>query len=263
MPSRFRVGVAAFAGGLAALAPAAAETLRVTYAISLIGLPIGTGTVKADVTSKSYALDATGKLNALASLIVNSHAASRGSGAIVDGHVSPALFATTAASNKMTRTIRMAMKDNAVVGVDIAPTFDEKPDRVPLRPQDKRNVIDPVGAFLIPAPKTGAPASAACDRTLPIFDGYTRFDLTMTFVSERQVSAKGYSGPVAVCAIRYVPVAGHRRDRAATKFMAENRDIEVWLAPVGDTGVLAPFRVSVNTMVGVAVLEANEFAVSK
>jgi hypothetical protein len=164
----------------------------------------------------------------------------------------------------MTRTIRMALKDNAVAGVDIAPPFDEKPDRVPLRPQDTHNIIDPVSAFLVPAPKSGPPVSAAsCEHTLPIFDGYTRFDLALSYLGEKPVSAKGYSGPAAVCAVRYVPVAGHRQDRPATKFMAENKDIEVWLAPVAGAGVLAPIRVSVKTMIGMLALDATEFVVSK
>ena len=66
---------------------------------------------------------------------------------------------------------------------------------------------------------------------------------------------------VAICAARYVPIAGHRRDRPATKFMEENKDIEVWLAPVGDAKVLMPFRISLRTMVGTAVAEASEFSV--
>ena len=85
----------------------------------------------------------------------------------------------------------------------------------------------------------------------------------MSYVGEKQVSAKGYSGPAAVCAVRYVPVAGHRQDRPATKFMAENKEIEVWLAPVEGAGVLAPIRVSVKTMIGMVALDATEFATTK
>ena len=95
-----------------------------------------------------------------------------------------------------------------------------------------------------------------------MFDGYTRFDIALTYVGERKVKAKGYSGPVAICAARYVPIAGHRMNRPATKFMAENKDIEIWLAPVGDAKVLMPFRLSVRTMVGTAIAEATEFSVA-
>ena len=107
----------------------------------------------------------------------------------------------------------MALAGNAVTGVDIAPPFEDKPDRVPLGPHDEQNVVDPVGAFVIPAPAAGPMVSpAACNRTIPIFDGYTRFDIDLTYVGERIAKAKGYDGPVAVCAARYVPISGRSRN---------------------------------------------------
>jgi hypothetical protein len=45
--------------------------------------------------------------------------------------------------------------------------------------------------------------------------------------------------------------------------MAENRDIQIWLAPVQGLAVLAPYRVSIKTMVGTLDIEATEFAVAK
>lgn len=259
---RVRRGALAFAA--LAVAPAGAQTLKVTYAITLLTLPIGTASVKAEIAGGKYSVEGQARLLGVASLVNNASGASSGHGAFVDGRVSPSDFATTASNSTSTRTIRMAVKDNAVAGVDIAPPFDDKPDRVPLRPEDKRNIIDPVAAFLSPAPKSGSPVGAgACDRSLPIFDGYTRFDLKLSYVGERQVSAKGYKGPVAVCNVRYVPVAGYRRDRPATKFMAENKDVQVWLAPVEGAGTLAPFHISVKTMIGTLILEATEFTSEK
>jgi len=241
---------------------AQADMLRATYGVSLLGLPIGVANVTANLTSSSYSIEARAKLSGLATLVSHSRGASTGAGAIVAGHVAPASYATTASNDKMTRTIRMSLASNAVTGVDIAPPFDEKPDRVPLGERDKQGILDPVGAFVLPAPAGAPPTSAAaCSRTMPVFDGYTRFDIALSYVGQREVKTKGYSGPVAICAVRYIPIAGYQKDRPATKFMAENKDIEVWLAPVGGVGVLIPFRVSVRTMVGTAVLEATEFAV--
>jgi len=256
----FGIGVLLLQSGPATAANA--DVLHAIYSVSLIGLPIGVAKVTANVTPTSYVVDATAKLSGLATLISNSHGASVGKGAIVSGHIAPASFATIATSYNVTRTIRMALAGNTVTGIDIQPPFDDRPDRVPLSEKDKRGVVDPVGAFIIPAPAGSPPTSpAACNRTIPVFDGYTRFDVALTYVGQRKVSAKGYSGPVAICAARYVPIAGHRRDRPATKFMEENKDIEVWLAPVGDAKVLMPFRISLRTMVGTAVAEASEFSV--
>jgi Protein of unknown function (DUF3108) len=266
MTQRFswaRLVFAVFAA--AALAPAVgarADVLHASYSVSLIGLPIGAADLNAELSPTSYSIRADARLTGLAKLFANARGASAGQGSIVGGHVSPATFATIAASSNMTRTIRMAIAGNAVTGVDIAPPFVDKPDRVPLGPHDEQNIVDPVGAVVFPAPASGPLVSpAACNRRIPVFDGYTRFDIDLTYVGERNAKAKGYDGPVAVCSIRYVPISGHSRDRPATKFMAENKDLEVWLAPIARDRLLIPFRVSARTMIGTTVIEASEFRV--
>jgi len=256
------LSAAVVSAALGSASGACADVLHATYRVSLIGLPIGAANLDADLSPTSYSIKADASLTGLAKLFANARGASAGQGKIVAGHVSPATFATIAASSQMTRTIRMALTGNAVTGVDIAPPFEDKPDRVPLGRHDEQNVVDPVGAVVIPAPASGPLVSpAACNRKIPIFDGYTRFDINLTYVGERSAKAKGYDGPVAVCAARYVPISGHRSERPATKFMAENKDLEVWLAPIERDHVLIPFRVSVRTMIGTTVVEASEFRV--
>jgi Protein of unknown function (DUF3108) len=260
--ARLGLGAAAITAVIASAAGARADVLHATYRVSLIGLPIGAADLSADLSPTSYSILADAKLTGLVRLFANARGASAGSGSIVNGHVSPATFATIATNSKMTRTIRMALAGNAVTGVDISPPFDDKPDRVPLRPGDEKGIVDPVGAFVFPAPASGPIVSPAdCDRRIPIFDGYTRFDIDLSYVGERRVKVKGYDGPVAVCAMRYVPIAGHSRNRPATKFMTENKDLEVWLAPIPTDRLLVPFRVSVRTMIGTTVVEASEFRV--
>jgi len=254
------------AGALAlslASASASADVVRATYKVSLIGLPIGVASLNATLTPTSYAIDASAKITGLATIFARARGASTGEGAIVDNRIVPATFATIASNAYMTRTIRMLLSANAVKGVDISPPYEERPDRVPLTEKDKRGIVDPVGAVVVPAPPKGPLVGpGACDRTIPVFDGYTRFDVQLAYVGQRDVSTKGYNGPVAVCAVRYVPIAGHRRDRPATKFMAENKDLEVWLAPVESARVLLPFRVSARTMIGTTVIEASEFSLA-
>jgi hypothetical protein len=259
--ARLRLAAVGITTALLWTAGARADVLHASYRVSLIGLPIGAVHLQADLTPTTYAIAGDAKVTGIAKLFVaNARGASVGMGAIVQGRVSPASFATTASSSNMTRTIRMALASNIVTGVDISPPFQDKPDRVPLGPGDKHGVVDPVGAVILPAPASGPILSpAACNRKVPIFDGYTRFDIDLTYVGERTVSAKGYDGPVVICAARYVPISGHSRDRPATKFMADNKDLEVWLAPIASDHVLFPFRVSVRTMIGTTVVEAQEF----
>jgi hypothetical protein len=256
------------AGGLALVllllagAAAHADTWRATYSISLLGLPIGTATTAGEFSHNSYRIEANAKMSGLGTMVSNGKGAATGAGAIAAGRILPATYAVTAAGPNLTRTMRMSLAGSAVTAVDISPPFDDKPDRVPVKDQDKRGVVDPVGGFVIPVagvePLVGP---AACNRTVPIFDGYTRFDLRLAYVGQRHVKTNGYDGPVAVCAVRYIPIAGHRPDRPGTKFMVENKNMEIWLAPVESARVLLPYRVSVRTMIGTTVIEASQFSV--
>jgi hypothetical protein len=44
--------------------------------------------------------------------------------------------------------------------------------------------------------------------------------------------------------------------------MASNRDIDVWLVPVEHAHVVVPFRVSIRTQAGVAIVDATEFHIA-
>ena len=116
------------------------------------------------------------------------------------------------------------------------------------------------GAFLR-VPGTGDPVSPeACHATTSIFDGRMRYDLKLDFKRMATVKAeKGYQGPVVVCAIYFSPVAGYIPDRAAIKYLAAQRNMEVWLAPIAGTRVLVPFKMTIPTPLGVGMLEAVQF----
>jgi hypothetical protein len=125
----------------------------------------------------------------------------------------------------------------------------------------RQNIVDPLSAWLIPAGESGG-TREACERTLPIFDGQRRYDLKLTFKRMDTVKTeKGYSGPVAVCALAFQPVAGHRASSSLVKFLSQGRDIELTLAPVAGAHVVAPIRLSIAHMLGNLVVQANEFQV--
>ena len=251
------IGIASlvFQGG------ASAEVLKAHYLISLLGLPLGTAGVNADIEPKSYHVDATAKLNGIAALVSSAKGSTSASGAINQGRLSPATYTTISANSKMTRTVRMGMSAGNVRAVEISPPIiDDAPDRVPVTEADKHNIVDPMSAVVMPIP-SGEPlvGPAACNRSIPVFDGAARFNIDMKYVGTRVVTAKGYSGPVSVCTARYVPVAGYRRNRKTTQFMANNNQMEVWLAPIASAHVAVPFRISILTMLGTTVIEAADF----
>lgn len=255
----FTAAAALLAGSVAA----DADTLRAKYSVRLIGLSLGTAGLTADLNGGQYKVEANARLSGIASMVSNSRGVAVSTGGLTPGKPAPATYATTSSSSAMTRTVRMALNGGNVRGVDISPPMEEPPDRIPVTDSHKRGVIDPLSALVMPVggsePLLGP---AACARSIPVYDGYTRFDVNLSYAGTKQVSAQGYNGTVVVCSARYVPISGHRPNRKVTEFMTNNRDMEVWLAPLESSRVMIPFRISVATMVGTTVIEAQEFNVT-
>jgi hypothetical protein len=87
-----------------------------------------------------------------------------------------------------------------------------------------------------------------------------RYELKLDYKRMEHVKAeKGYSGPVVVCAVYFTPVAGYIPDRAAIKYLAAQRNIEAWFAPIAGTRILVPFRMMIPTPLGMGILEATQF----
>jgi hypothetical protein len=246
--------------GATVVAPVKAETIRARYSVNLVGLHIGDATANGVLGPQSYKVDLNAHLTGFAALVVNLKTAFSSSGAILRGAIVPSAYATTSATSQETRTVRMALTNGSVKGLEISPPFEDKEGRVPLTEASKRNIVDPMSAFIIPvAAGESLVGPAACAKSIPIFDGFTRFDVKLSYAGTRNVSTQGYSGPVSVCTARYVPVAGHKPDSKSTRFMTENRQIEAWLAPVERARVVVPYRISLLTMAGMAVIEATDF----
>jgi Protein of unknown function (DUF3108) len=246
----------AVAAGLAA--PARAANVDVAYDISLLGLPIGSATLSGDVGSERYSLEVRAKLTGLAGGITGGRGAGTATGVTAGGAPVTSSFAVTAANSSEQRTVRMNIERNAVAGSDIAPPLEERPDRVPVTDMHKKGVVDPISALMMPV--SASDPRTACNRTIPVFDGAARYDITLSYGGTKQVTSEGYEGQAVACNVRYTPIAGHR-NRKPVRFMAENKDIQLWLAPVSGTKLMLPFRIAVKTMIGTAVIEATRYVV--
>ena len=252
---------AALCALLAAQGAARAETIQLGYVVSLLGLPLGRADARAKLGQTHYFIEAEAKLTGIAALVARSKGAATAWGSIRNGRVAPSDYATTSANADITRTIRMAMDNGDVKAVDIRPPFHDLPGRIPVTKALKRKIVDPMSALImtVPAnePLTGP---SACDRVIPVYDGWIRFNINLDYIGSRKIRIPGYSGPVSICSARYVPIAGHRPDRPATRFMASNRRLFVWLAPFPNRRIELPVRISIATMIGTLVLRATNIS---
>jgi hypothetical protein len=251
--------LAVLAGSAAFAGPAAANSLQVGYSIRLLGLSLGTAGLTASLTPSEYQMELSAKLSGIASVVSRAHGGARSNGSIEQGRVVARAYSTASSNNKETRTVRMALNGGAVRSMEVVPPPEPHPDRVPVSDAHKRGVVDPLSALVMPVTGNSALIGpAACERNIPVFDGYARFDVSLSFAGTQQVRSPAYTGPVVVCKARYRAISGHRANRKSTEYMENNRQMEVWLMPVENARVLTPYRIQVATQVGQLVIEATK-----
>ncbi len=263
-----RTAIGAALGGLLpalALAPQANAQARLdaSYSVTLAGVKLGEGSWTVDVTEDRFAAEAKGSTSGLAKFFSSGEGITSARGIIKNGQLVPASYAVFVKWGRKSEDLRMRIADGAVKELTITPQMVEHPDRVRVTDAHKRNVLDPMTGALLRVPGKGdLMAPEVCKQHAPIFDGRMRYDLTLAYKRVEQVKVQGYSGPALVCAIYFAPLAGYVPDRAAVKYLINQRDMETWLVPIAGTRVLVPFRVVIPTPVGQGILQATQLNVS-
>ena len=259
---RSAIGVAATACAWAAADPAMAQgRLDARYAVTLAGVPVGKGAWVIDIAENQFTSAASGTTAGLLQVFASGQGTGASRGTVVGGKPVPASFAASITSARKTEEIRMKLVAGDVKEYAVTPEVPDDPSRVPVTAAHVHGVSDPMTGSLIRVPGTGDPVGPqACQHTTPIFDGRMRYDLHFAYKRMEEVkSEKGYEGPVVVCAVYFVPVAGFLPHRSSIKYLTAQRDMEVWLAPVANTRVLVPYRVSIPTPLGTGVMQATQF----
>ncbi|GAB6843269.1 hypothetical protein HNR00_002195 [Methylorubrum rhodinum] len=237
----------------------AAAGVTIDYSVNLAGIPIGNAQLTGAFEGPRYRMDVSAVLTGLVGAVTGGQGSARSSGTLAQAPLPSAFSIATRTSNSGI-AVRMALASGNVTQAEVTPPLLDTGDRVPVTAAAKRGVVDPASALAMPARTKGALLDPEnCNRTLPVFDGATRFDVVLSYGETREVQKPGYSGPVLVCNARYVAIAGHRADRPGVRFMEENRDMSVWLAPVEAARVLVPMRIAVRTTLGTNIIEATRW----
>lgn len=240
-------------------APPPAETrATIYYSISMVGVPIGQITWAIDLSAHAYQASAGGKASGALSILVNGEGRIATQGTINDAQVAPTFFSSNVTDDGETTGLQMTFENGGVKTLR-ADEPKDKSQRIPVRDEDKMNVTDPLSAMLIAAPE-GEPllSPARCERTLPVFDGQRRYDLSLSFKRmDRLKLDRGYAGPVLVCAVVLHPIAGYRPDSVLVKYVGGRPGMEIWFMPVGNAPVIAPGRLKMPTGIGTLEIEAD------
>jgi Protein of unknown function (DUF3108) len=236
----------------------AEANLDVSYTISFARIRVGDIAATVVFGDNEYAISARGRAGGVMRVLVNGEAFTA-RGTVKDGHPVPTTFTSKIISNTEISGVTMVLDEGGVK--ELAAVPQPGGDRVPITEANRQGIVDPLTAMFFSAAAAGEGLfPEACRQTLPIFDGHHRYDLKLRFKRMDEVSAeKGYAGRVVVCSVGYEPIAGHRPSTPLVKYLSEGREMEIALAPVAGTRLLAPFRVSVVSMLANLVIDANRF----
>ncbi len=254
--------IAAAVAALGVAPPAFAQgKLDARYTVTLSGLPIGKGAWVIDIGDDQFTAAASGTTTGLLRVFSKGQGTGATRGFVVNGLPIGATFAASISADKKTEEIRLSILGGIVKDVTVSPPPDFHSERVPVTDAHRRGVMDPMTSTLFRVPGNGSLfGPEACPPQVSVFDGRMRYDLRTAYKGLDRVKAdRGYQGPAVVCAVYFVPIAGHVPSRYAIRYLAEQRDIEAWLVPIAGTRVMAPFRLSIPTPLGPGVLQATQF----
>jgi len=235
------------------------------FDIKYSGVTIGKAVFDITFDDNSYLLKGSGKTTGLVEWISSSTGTIESAGKMIENQLRPQVHtASVTEKKKKPESIRLAFADEKVVDVKIESSKKQKareaPKYVPVEARHLAAVLDPASTLILPM--TGADArngNLVCNQHFPVFDGETRYDIKLSYKHTKPVKTNGYDGHAYVCGMRYIPIAGHKKDHRNVKEMAANKNMEIWLAPMQGVSVFTPIRISIGTRYGRFVAEPTHF----
>lgn len=235
---------------------------KAVFDVSLAGVSIGKGNMSATLTPQGYSIGVAAKVTGVARMISGGEGVAQAQGHYSHSDLQPISYAINNTVDKLKNSISLKMRNNAVVDESVIPATPYSAARVPLTDATKRDVIDPLSAFLVPSESENALSEANCNRTLKIYDGRQRYNIAMAYARTEQMKSTGdLEGRSLVCKAAWRPIAGHKADNMATSHMEENRDVEATLTPIPGTRFLVISRIIIGTSFGKLVIQAKRVSV--
>ena len=249
------------------LAPQAASAqgrLDAQYEATLAGIPVGKGAWTIEIGDDTFTASAQGGTAGLMKAFSGGAGSGASQGRVINGALVANAYVATTTTQKKSETIRLVLVNGNVKDFSIDPVPPVDPDRVVVTEAHRKGVLDPMTGSMLRVPGNGEVLSPeACRTGAGIFDGRLRYDLKLDYKRMEMVKAeRGYHGPAVVCAVYFTPVAGYIPDRPVIKYLATERRIEIAFVPIAGTRILVPFRMTIPTPFGQAMLEATSFVTS-
>jgi hypothetical protein len=259
----------AFEGERARAESPTATSARIVavYQVKVGSFNLGNFQITTTLRGDGYQMRGQGKFSILEGLVYKWQGVTAGDGRVTEAGPEPASYSFSFSDGgKTDERLRMTFDDGNVQQVSVVPRRRPPPRTIPVRQEQLEGVVDPMsGAFLTARSTNPNGDLSVCNQMLPVFDGKSRFDLVLKpkkRVLVQNSSVTAYSGPAAVCQVKFIPISGYQPDNAGIRMMSQSDEIEVWLMPVRRTQMYVPYRIVVPTPVGYGTAVATSIKVA-
>lgn len=241
------------------------EAVNARYKLKFQGIEVGKLDFHSQTSPQGYTINGGAQLSVLLGLF-KIKTAGNATGAIAGGGAAaapqPKTYAFDWQGGKKHGAIKLGFEGGAAKHISVDPPPSPSPETIPLLDKHKANVVDPISAIMVLTRNDGKP----CDKRVPVFDGKHRFDVVFSFKRQQPIKPAGgskvASGEVGiVCAVTYVPIAGHKQ-KAETEAFAKNRDMEVLLRRLPGSDMMVPHTVTIPTAWGTATMVSDRIDVT-
>ena len=255
------LAVVAFGAGMAEAADGSwPSSVSARYTLAFGGFEVGKYQFQSLSDGKTYTVSSNASVSALFGAF-SWKGAIEAKGSVEAGAPHPAAYQMNFKAKAKDGSVKLKFDKAGVATVTLLPNKPPSPEAVPVKPEHMKSVFDPMTAILaMTHPQAGNP----CNQTVPIFDGKARFDLQMSLKGEQRLTEKKPSGQPAnlvVCKVHYVPVAGHKPKDFVNPWV-DYSAIEISLRPIPSANVYVPYRVSIPTSLGAAVMTVEQIDIT-
>jgi Protein of unknown function (DUF3108) len=258
---RFGFGLASALAAVTLVAPAYAEQagwptgVSARYKLSFNGFDVGSYQFQSQFDGKAYTASSNAEVSALFGAF-KWKGTIESRGALAASGPQPLSYQMNYKTKKKAGSVTLGFDKAGVQSVALVPEKPPHPDAVPLKPENLKSVVDPMTTILA---MTHATSANPCDKKIAVFDGKARFDLVLSRKGTEKITDKQPSGQPAllvVCTVKYVPIAGHKPKDFVDPWVNYS-GIEIALRSVPSAHVFVPYRITIPTSIGAAVMSVE------
>jgi Protein of unknown function (DUF3108) len=185
--------------------PVLADTLvKARYEITVAGFRIGIAGLEGQFSDQAYAAGVSVKLSGLAKLMAAGEGSVEAEGRLSNGKAAPANYKLHLNAGDKKEDVAFNFSGANVNTLSAQPHRPDPQGTIPLKPNHKSNVLDPLSAGVFTSSDMASAFNTdTCNKSFPIFDGRQRYDMTFSYARKEPLKAIGYRGEALVCNSRH------------------------------------------------------------